>query len=186
MKTLTDIQLVANYLKKSDEQALEELVQRYLPLIYGFARQYTGSPDHAADIAQETFVKAWKNLRRFDQAQSFRTWIFTIAKRTAIDWLKKKKALPFSLLEGEQQESFAESLVDDARSLIDQLSQAEESRMLATAIAQLPGHYRSVITLHTDHDLTFAQIAVRLREPLNTIKSRYRRGLALLKDILPN
>ncbi len=87
MNTFTDEQLAAKYLKKHEEQALEDLIKRYLPIIYGYVRNYTGSEDNASDITQEVFVKVWKNIRKFNQSKSFKTWIFTIAKRTAIDWL---------------------------------------------------------------------------------------------------
>src|SRR3989338_5537868 len=97
MKNFTDEQLVKSYLK-GDEKALEELVRRYLPVIYNFSRKYTGDPDNASDIAQEVFVKVWKNLKKFDTSKNFKAWLFTVAKHTALDWLKKKNALPFSLL----------------------------------------------------------------------------------------
>src|SRR3989344_2340755 len=97
MNNFTDEKLVQMYLR-GGEKALEELVRRYLPLIYSFSRRYSGNTDNASDIVQEVFIKAWKNLKIFDQNKSFKTWIFTIAKNTALDWLKKKNAVPFSLL----------------------------------------------------------------------------------------
>ena len=176
----TDEQLVARYLKK-DEKALEELVKRYVPLIFGFLKRYTGNPDNASDIAQEVFVKVWKNLKNFDRSKSFKTWIFTIAKRTAIDELRKQKALPFSVL---QEEGFADSLADESPSILDQIFSQQQSRELAVAVAKLPTHYRSVIRLYSNDDLNFREIASKLKEPLNTVKSRYRRGLSLLKKFI--
>ncbi len=185
MEPNTDAQLVYLYLKKGEEQALEELVARYLPLIYGYVRNYTGSEEHASDITQEVFIKAWKHLKSFDQSKQFRTWIFTIAKRTAIDWLRKKNALPFSMMTSEDSEqSFAESLADAGISLAEQLMQKEEQRQLAGVMAQLPENYHSVIALYHNDELNFREIAERLQEPLNTIKSRYRRGIARLKRML--
>ncbi|MCX6813734.1 MAG: sigma-70 family RNA polymerase sigma factor [Candidatus Azambacteria bacterium] len=103
MKNFTDEQLVKNYFK-GDEKSLEELIRRYLPLIYNFSRRYAGDPDNAADITQEVFVKVWKNLKKFNTSKNFRVWLFTIAKNTALDWLKKKNALPFSLLKEYQKD----------------------------------------------------------------------------------
>lgn len=93
---ITDQQLISQYLKNKDNAALENLIKRYLPLIFGFVKRYTGNADNTSDIMQEVFVKVWKNLKNFDQSKSFKTWIFTIAKRTSIDWLKKKNALHFA------------------------------------------------------------------------------------------
>src|SRR3989338_2987457 len=181
MNSFTDEQLVEQYLKSKDEYALEELIKRYLPLIFGFVKRYTGNQDNASDIAQEVFVKVWKNLKSFDQSKSFRTWIFIIAKRTAIDELRKQKAIPFSAL---QEEGFEDSIADESTSILDQIFSQQQSKELALALAKLPINYNSVIKLRANDDLSFREIAVKLKEPLNTIKSRYRRGLALLKELL--
>lgn len=180
MNNLTDKQLVGKYLRK-DDQALEELVKRYLPLIFGFVKRYTGNQDNASDITQEVFVKVWKNLKGFDQSKSFRTWIFTIAKRTAIDELRRQKAIPFSAL---QEEGFEDLIVDDSPSILDQIFAQQQSKELAVALNKLPANYNSVIKLYANDSLNFREIATKLKEPLNTVKSRYRRGLVLLKKIL--
>ncbi|OGN35530.1 MAG: hypothetical protein A2405_02510 [Candidatus Yanofskybacteria bacterium RIFOXYC1_FULL_44_16] len=180
MNSLTDEQLVQKYLGK-DDKALEGLIKRYLPIIFGFVKRYTGNQDTASDVAQEVFVKVWKNLKNFDQSKSFRTWIFTIAKRTAIDELRKKNALPFSVL---KENGFPESIVDESPSIPDQIFAQEQSRKLSAALARLPVGYNSVINLYSNNGLNFREIAILLNEPLNTVKSRYRRGLALLRKLL--
>lgn len=180
MNSITDEQLVQKYLGK-DDKALEELIKRYLPLIFGFVKRYTGNQDTASDVAQEVFVKVWKNLRNFDQSKSFRTWIFTIAKRTAIDELRKKNALPLSVL---KENGFPESIVDESPSILDQIFVQQQSRKLSAALARLPVSYNSVINLYSNNGLNFREIAILLNEPLNTVKSRYRRGLALLRKLL--
>jgi len=185
MNISTDEQLVRQYLQNKEEGALEELIRRYLPLIFGFVKKYNGNEDNASDITQETFVKVWKNLKSFDQSKNFKTWIFTIAKRTAIDWLKKRSALPFSMLEEEQgSRDFIDSLADKSLSILEQLLLKEISKKLAVAMAKLPAGYGNIIKYHIDKDLSFCEIAKELNEPLNTVKSRYRRGLILLKKVL--
>jgi RNA polymerase sigma-70 factor (ECF subfamily) len=175
MNHLPDEELVNQYKTKRDEQSLEVLVKRYLPQIYGFARNYTGNRDNASDIAQEVFVKVWKNINKFDESKSFRTWIFTIAKNTSIDWLKRRTELPLD-------ESF--DLADDSPSVLEQLMLKEKSGKLSFALAKLPAHYSSIINLYIKDDLNFREISETLKVPLNTVKSQYRRGLALLKKIL--
>ena len=181
MDSFTDEQLVGKYLKNNDNSAFEELVKRYLPLIFGFVKRYTGNQDNASDIVQEVFVKVWKNIKSFDQTKSFKTWIFTIAKRTAIDELRKKKALPFSAL---REEGFEDFIIDESLSVLDQIFSQQQSQELATAVTKLPMHYRSIIKLYSHDGLNFREIASKLKEPLNTVKSRYRRGLTLLKKLL--
>jgi len=176
MKNFTDEQLVENYLK-GNEKALEEIVRRYLPLIYNFSRRYTGDPDNASDIAQEVFVKVWKNLKKFDASKNFRAWLFTIAKNTALDWLKKRNAVPLSLL--------LEDVADSEQiSIVDKIEQKSLYKNLSLAIKKLPMKYSSVINLYYKNNLNFREISGLLSESINTVKSRYRRGLILLKKAL--
>jgi RNA polymerase sigma-70 factor (ECF subfamily) len=185
MKNFTDEQLIKNYLK-GNEKALEELVQRYLPLIYNFSRRYAGNPDNASDISQEVFVKVWKNLRKFDASKNFKNWILAIAKNTALDWLKKRDAVPVSLLkEYQEDEEFLENITDPNQiSIIDQIYRESVSRDVSLAIKKLPLKYSAVLNFRHDDGFNFREIAEILNEPLNTVKSRYRRGLALLRKFL--
>ncbi len=185
MKNLSDEQLVLAYFK-GNEKALEELVRRYLSLIYNFSRRYTGDPDNASDIAQEVFVKAWKNLKKFDTSKNFRAWLFTVAKHTALDWLKKKNALPFSLLEEYGEEGdFAANIADTKQaSIIDQVYRKSLSQNMALAIEKLPAKYGSVINLYHNNGLNFREISSFLGESINTVKSRYRRGLISLRRLV--
>jgi len=177
MKSFTDEQLAKKYIK-GDEKALEELVRRYLPMVYGFSRRYSGDTDNASDISQEVFVKVWKNLRWFDLKRgSFRTWLFAIAKNTALDWFKKRKDFSLS--------SFAEDIADTKQaSMADEFHRKSLLNNLQLAIEKLPSKYGSVINLYHTEGLNFRQIANLLKEPLNTVKSRYRRGLIFLREIL--
>ena len=175
MNHLADEELVCLYKTQKDEHALEILIKRYLPQIYGFTRNYTGNSDNASDVTQEVFVKVWKYINKFDESKSFRTWIFTIAKRTAIDWLKRRTELPLD-------DSF--DLADDAPLILEQLMLKEKSAKLSFAMSKLSPNYSSVIKLYINDGLNFREISESLKAPLNTIKSRYRRGLALLKKIL--
>jgi len=177
MKNFTDEQLVKNYLR-GNEKSLEELVRRHLPLIYNFSRRYSGDPDNASDITQEVFVKVWKNLKKFNASKNFRAWLFTIAKNTALDWLKKKNTLPLSLLnENEESGNLAENFVDEVykKSLLNNLQ---------LAIEKLPVKYSLVINLHHIEGLNFREISNFLNESINTVKSHYRRGLILLRKKL--
>ena len=181
MEQLTDEQLIARYLK-GDEVSLEVLIKRYLPSIYAFSKRYTGDPDKAADIAQETFVKAWRTLKTFDQGRSFQAWIFTIAKNTALDWLRKKEELPFSSFETEEGGNFLEHIADSLPLPSAVLDQKMTAGKIDAALRELPERYQAVVLMHDQDDLTFREIAVRMKKPLNTVKSRYRRALVLVKS----
>ncbi len=162
-----DRQLVASYLG-GDERALEELVRQYTARIYAYARRFTGNADVAADIAQETFVKAWKNLRRYDPAQPFAGWLYTIAKRTAIDWMRKRR-----------ESELPDDLADTSVAIPETIDARQRMDALAAAAAGLPARSAAVVQLRLQ-DLEFHEIAERLGRPLNTVKSQYRRALRTL------
>lgn len=185
MKNFTDEKLVQIYLK-GDEKALEELVRRYFSLIYAFSRRYNGNSDNASDITQEIFVKVWKNIKKFDTSKNFRVWLFAIAKNAALDWLKKRQAVPISLLkEFREDEEFFENIADPNQiSIIDEIYQNSVSQNLMLAIEKLPSKYNLVVNLHHSKGLNFREISGLLGESINTIKSRYRRGLILLRKII--
>lgn len=184
MKAYTDEQLVTNYLK-GDEKALEILIKRYLKPIYSFVFRLVGNNQEAEDITQEAFVKAWRNLKKFDSKKKFKTWIFHITKNTSFDFLKKKKTIPFSEFENEEGENtLVETLADPSPLPNKLLKQTSIGEMLNAAMNQLTPKYRLVLFLRYNDYFTFREIAEVLREPLNTIKSRYRRALIMLRKSL--
>lgn len=179
----TDKQLIHNYFA-GNEKSLEILIKHYLKFIHNFAYRYTGNSQDAEDIAQEVFIKVWKNLKKFDKNKKFKTWIFSIAKNACIDCLKKKKAMPFSKFANEQGENlFAETLMDPAPLPNEIFEQASIAEMLNTAMHQLAPKYRMVLFLRYNDHFKFREIAETLSEPLNTIKSRHRRALIFTKKI---
>jgi RNA polymerase sigma-70 factor (ECF subfamily) len=185
MADFTDEQLVENYLRYKDEKSLEILIARYLKPIYGFIYKYTNQPTETEDITQEVFVKVWRNLKKFDQHKSFRTWIFQIAKNTAIDFLRQKKDIPFSAFDTEEDENLmANTLIDKSPLPTEIFDQKNLAEMLATAIDKLSEKYRQVLHLRYNDQFTFQEIAKTLDEPLDTVKSRHRRAILALKEIL--
>jgi RNA polymerase sigma-70 factor (ECF subfamily) len=138
----------------------------------------------AADIAQETFVKAWKHLPRFDARTSFRSWLFTIAKRTAIDELRKRHALPFSAIVTPNGADYAEALISDMPSPLESAHAARREAFVASAVGQLSDSHATIVRLRIVDDLTFSQISHTLGTPLNTVKSAYRRAVTQLRGFL--
>lgn len=184
MHELKDEQLVEEYLK-GDEKLLEILIKRYLGPIYIFICRYTGETKDAEDVTQEVFVRVWKNIRRFDQNKSFKTWLFSIAKNAAIDSLKKKKAVAFSEFESEDgNNAVLDALVDPAPLPSEIFNRPDLGAALASALEELSPKYRTVLFLRYNDHFNFREIAESLGEPIHTIKSRHRRALIMLKKIL--
>jgi RNA polymerase sigma-70 factor (ECF subfamily) len=180
----SDEELVAYYLK-GDEKSLEILFGRYLKPIYNFIYRYVGGFSEAEDITQEVFIKVWRNLKKFDQNKSFKTWIFAIAKNSAVDFLKKRKEIPFSELEESEDEGgVIETLADPSPLPQELLEKADLALTLNSAMEKLPPKYRMVLFLRYNDHFSSKEIAELLGEPENTIRSRYRRALIMLKKLL--
>ncbi|MFA6521413.1 MAG: RNA polymerase sigma factor [Candidatus Gracilibacteria bacterium] len=168
-----------------DEGALEVLINLYLKPIYSFVYRYVNGAEEAEDITQEVFVKAWRNLKKFKQNKSFKTWIFEIAKNTALDFLKKKKTIPFSKFEDESGKNvLLETLADPAELPQELLNRQGIAKLLETAMSKLSPSHRMVLFLRYNDHFNFREIAEALTEPLHTIKSRHRRALIKLREIL--
>lgn len=184
MTQQTDEQLVQLY-RNGDRSVFDVLVQRYARSVYYFIYGYVRDVGQAEDSTQDTFVKIWKHLGRFDKEKKFKTWLFSIAKNTALDVLKKKKTIPFSLLDSDDEEyQFGESIVDPEAFLEDAFEKKENTQFIAVALAALSPPHRSVLFLHYMEGLTFREIAEVLSESIDTIKSRHRRALLLLQKTL--
>ena len=178
----SDAKLILGYFS-GDEKALEILFGCYFKQVYRFAHSYSKNSEDAEDITQKTFLKAWRNLKKFDQSKNFKTWIFSIAKNSAIDFLRKKREILFSELKNTDGENMiAETLADTALLPTELSEKTEKFRNLALAVSRLPQKYGDVITLRYEEYLSFSEISRFLGEKLNTIKSRHRRALMMLKS----
>lgn len=184
----TDQELLEAY-HNGDEQAFAHLVERYLGPLFRFLVRMVGDRGIAEDLVQEVFVKAWKRMSSFDMTKSFKTWIFTIAKHTAIDYLRKQKRtwpFVFSFDEGGDgdERSMMETVADPRPLVSVLLEDKERAASLDMALAALSDEGRTVVLLHDGEDMTFQEIADMLKKPMNTVKSRYRRSLEALRTRL--
>lgn len=180
----TDAELVALALS-DDRAALEQLVKRHLTSVYQIAKFYVNNTQDAEDVAQEVFVKIWKNLERFQPQKKFTSWISEITKNTALDLLKKKRSLAFSNFEDETGVNLlTERLADDSPGPEELAHASGMAEKVRAAVARLSELYRRVVEMRDFDGLTFQEIADRTDESVNTIKSRYRRATLKLKKLL--
>mgnify|MGYP001566607817 FL=1 len=179
-----DKQLVWDYLS-GDETALNIIIRRHLKLVYNFAYRLTGRAQDSEDISQETFIKIWKNIKRYDQNQEFKTWLLAIAKNTAIDWLRKRKDFVFSDFETTEGKNSILDFLADSAPIPDKVAlQAEDKKFIGELLSQLSPSDREIISFRYDDSLTFEKIGRILSQPLNTVKSRHRRAMVFLRKIL--
>ncbi len=181
----TDQELVALYFS-GDESALKFLIDRHIKAVYNFVSRFTGANDETDDVVQETFLKAWKNLKKFREDGNFKTWLFAIGRNAAIDFLRKKKHAAFSSFETESGNALTDTLADPAPLSEELFALAENGKILERALAVLAPAYREVMLLRYQNDFTFDEIGKILGKPLDTVKSQHRRALIALRKILQN
>lgn len=181
---ISDQELIMQILN-NDQKALEILVKRYLSLVYSVAFYYVGNYDDAQDVAQEVFVKVWKNLAKFELEKKFSSWVYQIAKNTSLDWLKKKKSVPFSDFADVNGKNYlAENICDFSSDLSELVDRVSDAVLLKSSLDRLPLLYQEVVTSHSQDGMTFQEIAESTSQSINTVKSRYRRALASMKKII--
>lgn len=154
---------------KGDENAFEELVLLYHDRLIGLLMRIVREPFLAQELAQQTWIKVWKNLPRFKGRSSFFTWLYSIASRTAMDYFRKAKR------RGEVEymdELESEGAVESCRSPDQTMMRTETQKAIDQAISRLPEKLRIVLVLRELEGLSYREIAqvVKCRE--GTVMSR--------------
>lgn len=181
-----DDKLIENSIE-GDVTSFEVLVNRYLKSIYIFVSNFSGLKEESGDIVQETFLKVWKNLSKYKKGESFKAWLFAIARNTAIDFMRKRKDLVFSDFDNEDGENVLTDTLADNDPLPDEVSiNIEQVDKLKEILKTLRPIYREILILHYEQDLTFEEIAKILKKPMNTVKSNHRRALIELREKTKN
>lgn len=169
-----------------DQRACRDLVRRYERPVYSVLMRVVRRAEDAEDLVQETFVKVFRALDRYDLERPFAAWIFTIASRLAIDHLRRRRVKTVSLQIAEPGSTEERTMdVEDPGLKPDEItSHAEEESRAAALIDSLPEHYRIVVLLRHQQDLSYEEISEALQLPLGTVKARIHRARALMKDRL--
>jgi RNA polymerase sigma-70 factor (ECF subfamily) len=177
----SDEQLARAYCD-GDPAGFEELVRRYMKPIFNFAYRMTGNYAESDDIAQDVFVQVCRSLPSARLDLPFRPWLYVIARNKCLDFLKRRRALNFSVLEDpETFESPIDSLADPDPLPDAVLESVDLQRILREAIVKLPERYRTVVSLRYAGGLSFAEIAQTLTLPENTVKTHFQRAKAILR-----
>ncbi|OGI85362.1 hypothetical protein A3A92_01490, partial [Candidatus Nomurabacteria bacterium RIFCSPLOWO2_01_FULL_37_49] len=141
-----------------------------------------------SDIVQEIFIKIWKNLNNFDREKaSFKTWIFTIARNTVIDFSRKRERLLFSDMENNSEKGlsfFEENIPDENIIPFEALQKLQDKEFLNNTLKKLLPDENEILVLHYQEDMTFDEIGKVLNKSLNTVKSKHRRTLIKLRKML--
>lgn len=167
-------------------EAFEQLVLTYQTPIFNLCLRMTGNPEDAADMTQESFLKAWRSLEGFHFESAFSTWLYRLTSNTCLDFLRSvKRRKQFSLtMEDADGETQLLDLPDPAPTPEASLLSAEESALLAAAMRQLDPEQQRILTLRVVNDLSYTEIAAVLDIKEGTVKSRLARARENLRKKL--
>jgi RNA polymerase sigma-70 factor (ECF subfamily) len=180
----TDVELVRGALEGS-ESAFREIVLRYQRPVYGLIVRMVRDQGRAEELAQDTFVKAFRALHTYDVSRKFSAWLLTIAHHVAIDELRKGSLRTQSLDEitddGPQQRDFPDTRAATPAAVRER---AELAEALRTAMGRLRPEYREVVALRYERDLDYDEIAEITGLPMGTVKSSLHRARKELAEHL--
>ncbi len=179
----TDEELVARS-RGGDLDSFNQLVVRWERPIYALAYRVIGREEEARDVAQETFLRAFRALGGFKGQAKFSSWLYRITLNLCRDWIRRERRTPVSQApEGVDIIELAGE-TEPSESIEDLVSRRELGRAVARAMAMLPEEQRTAIILKEYHGLTFQEIADLLECPLSTVKTRLYQGLTVLRKQL--
>ena len=176
----TDEELVA-LSRGGDLDSFNQLVLRWERPIYALAYRVLGREEDARDVAQETFLRAFRALKGFKGQSKFSSWLYRIALNLCRDWIRRERRAPVSQVpEGMDISELAGAAVP-SELIEDRVSRQQLGRVVGRVMAGLPEEQRTAIILKEYHGLTFQEIAELLDCPLSTVKTRLYQGLTVLR-----
>jgi len=175
---LEDNQLVRKVME-NDKELYSILVQRYQNRLYPYIFRLTNNREESADILQEVFLKAYKNLKGFNQKKKFSSWIYRIAHNESVNWLKKNtKFKKKSIDEDENKIDFA-----DKTDLPSQFSLVREKEELIKKLDQLPIKYKEVLILRYLEEKSYEEIGEIIKKSQNAVGILITRAKKKLKEL---
>lgn len=171
--------------KKSDEAIIEEvrngniplyeeIVRRYQRPLFSFVYHMIEESSLCEDLVQETFIRIYKSIDRIDTSRKFSTYAFEIAKNLAISYIRQTKRLV----------SLNKVDIEADEDLYESIAYEHERKRIHIAVSQLRESYKDIISLYYFEDLSYEEISIRLKLPINTVRTHLRRGKQFLKKIL--
>lgn len=176
---MKDIDIIRRVLE-GNRNSYALIVDKYKGPIFNLTYRMTGSYDDASDLAQETFIRAYKNLSRFNTEKKFFTWLYTISLNLIRNHLKKGKKVPLSDLAEDTDFPLRDNPSNPEHSLI----REQRVRHLNMCLRRLPGDLKEALVLRFYQDLPFEDVSEVLGISLSAAKMRVYRGLEKLQALM--
>lgn len=182
---MIDEKILISKAKEGDKKAFEEIISLYEKKVFSTIYYMVKNENEVEDIAQEVFVKIYRNLKNFKEESSLYTWIYRITINVCIDELKKKKNVVYIDEKIETADGEMEMQLEDTAKGPEHLAEDEElKRKITNCIRKLPIDQRTMIILRDIKGFTYMEIAEMTKINLGTVKSKINRARTALKQIL--
>jgi RNA polymerase sigma-70 factor (ECF subfamily) len=176
----TNDQYYINLIIEGDTNAFSVLVNRYKDLVYTLTLRMLKNKEEAEEVAQDTFIKAYKSLKRFKGDSKFSTWIYKIAYNTSLDRIKKNRKYINNVAINE----FTEHQVKTIDNALDKLEDNEREEAIQECIALLPSEDSFLLTLYYFEELSLEEISQTVGLTPNNVKVKLFRSRKKLATIL--
>ena len=184
LSVMNDSEVVQRFLA-GEQRAFGELVDRYDTRLVNFVYRTVGDRERAQDLVQETFVRVYRHLHRFDQSKKFSTWIYTIASNLAKNELRNRSRNPLVLFQTIKKNWDADhrplEWEDESLKPDDLFRKRHLREMVEKAVRELPEHHKIVFVLRELEGRTYEEIAEITDTNLGTVKSRLNRARKQLR-----
>ena len=185
-ENVNDEELVKR-VKNGDIDAFEEIIAKYEKRVFNLIYNVLKNDNEIEDVAQEVFVKVYKNIDKFQGNSSLYTWIYRITTNLCLDYIKKRKEVIYIDEKLQLDDGEVELQLPSDEKLQDELYEEKELKeKLQKSIAKLPDKQRMMIILRDIKGLSYEEISEVLEMKLGTVKSQINRARLKLKEILEN
>ena len=178
--SLTDIKVYIDEVLAGNTQAFEKIVHEYQSMVFSICLNVLKQRFLAEEAAQDVFVKVYKKLNSFEQRSSFKTWIYRIAFRTAIDHQRKRKLLTTSI----DQDDRPLQLADGSQTSQDQMEQQDRKASLEQALKMLDSEDSVLVSLYYYEDKNIKEVAEALSLSESNVKIKLFRARKKLRTLL--
>lgn len=161
-----------------DPQAFEDFYHEYAGMIFNIALRQSGDPELARDLAQEAFIRLFRNLRKFQGRSSLKTWVYRVVLNHCRSRLSRRKVPLQPLLDDQGRER---DLLDERRGPEEQAEASSSRDLIQQALLEVDPTYREALVLRDLEELSYQEIAEVLDVPVGTVRSRIARGRDRLK-----
>jgi RNA polymerase sigma factor (sigma-70 family) len=159
---------------RGDEAAWETIVRHYWRKVFNVAYKFVGKHDEAEDLTQEIFLKIFKSLDTFDRRANFQTWLISVSRNLCIDHYRSVRKERETI----DRDVDASELTPISKEVgaVALLEQRDRVALLRQALAELPDALKTAVLMRDIQEMSYQEIARKLRLPEGTVKSRINRG----------